>query len=59
MPASGSGMLASFKVAAGVGTMPAFISDNRQMPGARYDYFVVRAATAVFPDKGAAGKRDC
>ena len=52
-------MLASFKVAADVGTMPAFISDNRQMPGARYDYFVVRAATAVFPDKGAAGKRDC
>jgi hypothetical protein len=48
-------MVASFNVAAGIGMMPAFMSDGR-MHRFRYDYFVVRVAAVVFLDKGAAGK---
>lgn len=52
-------MVASFKVATGIGSMPAVMS-YRNMPGwCGYDDFVGRVAAVVFPDKGAAGKRDC
>ena len=53
--ASESGMVTPFKLAAGIGTMPAFMPDG-QAPRACYDYFVARAPTVVFPDKGTAGK---
>jgi len=53
-----SGMVTSFKLAAGIGTMPAFMPDG-QTPRACYDNFVARVPTVVFPDKGAAGKGDC
>ena len=57
-------MVTSFMVAAGIGTIAGFMPDRHMpdghMPGrCSYDYFVVRAAAAVFPDKGATGKRDC
>ena len=59
VPASGSGMLTSFNVAAGIGTMAARVPYGN-VPGRRsYDYFAGRVAAVVFPDKGAAGKRDC
>ncbi len=53
--ASESGMLTSFKLAAGIETMPAFMPDG-QTPRACYYYFVASVPTIVFPDKGAAGK---
>ena len=64
VPASGSGMLTSFNVAAGIGTMAGFMSDRHMpdgnVPGRRsYDYFACRVAAVVLSDKGAAGKRDC
>jgi hypothetical protein len=51
-------MSAYFDMAAGVGMTPALVPDGN-MPGAGYNYFVFRVASVVFPDKGAACKRDC
>ena len=64
VPTSGARMLTSFNMPAGNGTMAGFMSDRHMpdgpMPGRRsYDYFAGRVAAVVFPDKGAAGNRDC
>ncbi len=64
MPASGAWIVASFNVPTCIGTRLGFMPD-RHMPDGHtsrrrsYDYFVVRAAAAVLPDKSTAGKRDC
>jgi hypothetical protein len=57
-------MVASFIVATSVGAMAAVVSygnvPDGNVPGwCGYDYFVGRVASVEFPDKGAAGKRDC
>jgi hypothetical protein len=57
-------MVASFIVASGMGAMAAGMPDrymyDGHMPGwSGNDYFVGSVAAVVFPDKGAAGKRDC
>ena len=55
MPAPESGMVTSFKVAAGIGARPGLRSDRR-MHRSCYDNFMRGMAPVEFPDKGAAGK---
>jgi hypothetical protein len=52
-------MVASFIVAAGIGAMAAVVSYGNVPGWCSYDYFVGSVASVEFPDKGAAGKRNC